>query len=331
MEGPWIISAPLPAVESLALGESGEGAGTSPTMPLASFVAQLERLSGMLANKAGVWQAGETLDLAHLGAVGCAMSAAPVLGAAIRCFADFFGAVQSATATHLAVDGDLARFSYKVLDNDIWPRRADAELTLGIVSGLVRHFAPDADRVLTVQFEAERGRSHAAIEAHLGRAGRCGEDNVLSVPLRLLDRPAPTAAASDDEAASFRTSVRALEHHLHHLRTGQPVSDRVLELLLARMGQEATDQDTIARELGMSCRTLHRRLDAEGASFKLLCQTARRNIGHALLLRSDVPMIEIAMRLGYSDHTAFSRAFSRWFGASPRALPKAGSGRRVTT
>ena len=75
----------------------------------------------------------------------------------------------------------------------------------------------------------------------------------------------------------------------------------------------------------------NRRLDAEGASFNLLCQIARRNIGHALLVRTDMPMIEIAMRLGYSDHTAFSRAFSRWFGASPRALRKAGSGRRATT
>ena len=43
-----------------------------------------------------------------------------------------------------------------------------------------------------------------------------------------------------------------------------------------------------------------------------------------------LPMIEIALRLGYSDHTAFSRAFSRWFGASPRELRRAGSGASIT-
>lgn len=329
MDGPWIISAPLPVVESLALDTPAAEAGAAPTMPLASFVAHLERLSGIAANQAAVWRAGEAMDLVHLGAVGCAMSAAPVLGAAIRCFAEFFGAVQSTTAARLDLDGDLARFRYRVLDNDIWPRRADAELTLGIVAGLVRRYAPEADRAVTVQFEAEPGRARSAIEAHLGRPCRCGDDNVLTVPLRLLDRPAPSPAASGDEA--FRAAVRALEQHLRMVRLDEPVSDRVLELLLARMGQEATDQDTIARELGMSCRTLHRRLDAEGASFHQICQLARQNIGRALLVRTGMPMIEIAMRLGYSDHTAFSRACSRWFGASPRALRKAGSGPSVTT
>ena len=50
----------------------------------------------------------------------------------------------------------------------------------------------------------------------------------------------------------------------------------------------------------------------------------------ALALMTLIPLVEIALRLGYSDHTAFSRAFSRWFGASPRELRRAGSGASIT-
>ena len=99
---------------------------------------------------------------------------------------------------------------------------------------------------------------------------------------------------------------------------------------MGRIGREAIDQDAIACHLGVSRRTLRRRLDAEGTSFHELTEVCRRNVGHALLVRSELPMIEIALRLGYSDHTAFSRAFSRWFGASPRELRRAGSGISIT-
>lgn len=111
----------------------------------------------------------------------------------------------------------------------------------------------------------------------------------------------------------------------------QPVSHRVWHAMMERIGRDDIDQDAIARAHGVSRRTLRRQLDAECTSFHELTESCRRNVGHALLVRTDLPMIEISMRLGYSDHTAFSRAFSRWFGASPRELRKAGSGASATT
>ena len=69
---------------------------------------------------------------------------------------------------------------------------------------------------------------------------------------------------------------------------------------------------------------LRRHLESNGTSFQELTEECRRIFGHALLVRSAVPLSEIAFRLGYSDQTAFSRAFSRWYGASPRALRQAG-------
>ena len=68
-----------------------------------------------------------------------------------------------------------------------------------------------------------------------------------------------------------------------------------------------------------------RALAAEGRPFHAILEECRRAHGFALLVRSDRLFGEIALLLGYSDQTAFSRAFSRWYGVSPRELRKMGA------
>lgn len=329
MDGSWIISRPLSAV-----GGTAEGGPEDPVMQLSDFAACLEAIAARSPDPLAVWRAGEAMQLADMGALGCAMALAPTLGAALRTFQRCFGAMQSASAVAFEVEDDRASFRYQILDNDIWPRRADSELTLGVLSGIIRRFAPEAERLCSVAFEHEPGAARPAFSAQTGTAVQVSETNAISFPARLLDRrrdpdPAP------DTGQAFRAAMQGLEAQIRADWLRQPASHRVLHTLMRRIGREATDQDAIARHLGVSRRTLRRQLDGEGTSFHELTETCRRNVGHALLVRSDLPMIEIAMRLGYSDHTAFSRAFSRWFGASPRELRKAGSrtgsGESVTT
>lgn len=326
MQGPWIISGPLAAVELAVLGAPSGESKDFGTLPLRSFVASLERLAAFAAGDgAAVWRAGEALSLVHLGTIGGAMAVAPTLGAALRCFVTYFGTVQSATSIRLEQDGDRIHLRYRILDETIWPRRADAELTLGIVASTVRRYAPDAGRAIAVQFEGPENASDRGIETRLRRPVRRGDDNCLTIPARLMDVARPAPAATGD-AGDFRDCLQLLNRHLSTVRALQPVSDRVRDLLLDRTGQGPTDQDSIARDLAMSRRTLRRRLEAEGTSFHELGEACRCSIGRALLTRTDLPIVEIAMRLGYSDHTAFSRAFSRWCGVPPRALRKGMSG-----
>ncbi|WP_437681921.1 AraC family transcriptional regulator [Sorangium sp. So ce131] len=82
--------------------------------------------------------------------------------------------------------------------------------------------------------------------------------------------------------------------------------------------------DEVARSLGTTGRTLRRRLQVERTSFRKLVEEVRRDHAADLLARSSVT--ETALRLGFSDTTAFSHAFRRWFGCPPRALR--GSGNR---
>nr|WP_276308928.1 AraC family transcriptional regulator [Euzebya rosea] len=81
----------------------------------------------------------------------------------------------------------------------------------------------------------------------------------------------------------------------------------------------------VARRLGMSERTLHRRLADEGASFQAIATQVRREAAEALLVTTDHPLADVAFLTGFADQSAFTRAFKRWTGLTPTAYRVAGA------
>lgn len=73
-----------------------------------------------------------------------------------------------------------------------------------------------------------------------------------------------------------------------------------------------------AELVGMSVRTLQRRLAQAGVSHHMLVAQARFATAAAVLERTDAKILELALDLGYSDHANFTRAFRRWAGCAPR-------------
>ena len=76
--------------------------------------------------------------------------------------------------------------------------------------------------------------------------------------------------------------------------------------------------ESVARALGASRQTLYRRLKAEGVTFEKLLDELRRRLALKLVREDGVSVKEAAYRLGFSDPAAFSRAYKRWTGSSPR-------------
>ncbi|HEY6099822.1 MAG TPA: AraC family transcriptional regulator ligand-binding domain-containing protein [Anaeromyxobacter sp.] len=141
------------------------------------------------------------------------------------------------------------------------------------------------------------GCAVAAIEVPLPAwTARLGTaDPELQATLRqLADRIGLGAAASDLEA-SVRARLRAL------LPGGAPEAARV------------------AGSLGLSERTLHRRLHAQGRTFREVLERFREAEAERLLSAGTLSLSEVALRLGFSDQTAWNRAFRRWKGMAPRA------------
>ncbi len=82
----------------------------------------------------------------------------------------------------------------------------------------------------------------------------------------------------------------------------------------------------IARRLGVSERTLHRRLADEGVSFQDVARRAQLDLAEGLLSRSDTSLGEVAFLTGFADQSAFSRAFRAHSGMTPLAFRGARSG-----
>jgi len=92
---------------------------------------------------------------------------------------------------------------------------------------------------------------------------------------------------------------------------------RVRHLLAAEVGRGHASSARVARALGLSERTLSRRLAAEGTSLRAILDGVRAETATALLHDPAVAIAEIAFFLGYSEPAAFHRSFKRWTGKTP--------------
>ena len=82
----------------------------------------------------------------------------------------------------------------------------------------------------------------------------------------------------------------------------------------------------VARTLGLSVRSLHRRLAQDGLSFRMLTEETRKELAEGLLRDERYSLSEIAFLTGFSEQSAFNRAFKRWIGRSPAQHRKLLSG-----
>jgi AraC-like DNA-binding protein len=117
---------------------------------------------------------------------------------------------------------------------------------------------------------------------------------------------------------------RVLEGQADRVPPGEtPPSEVVVGIrraLAVRLPRGEIDIETIARDVGMSTRTLQRRLFARGASFQELLDDVRRETAEKCVADGTLSIGEIAYLVGYSEPAAFHRAFRRWTGTTPQAF-----------
>jgi AraC-like DNA-binding protein len=284
-------------------------------MPLARFVRIAEQISEAADDPWLGWRVGLDFDLSQLGEMGRAVLAARSLGGALRRIVDYFSLIQDAGEVRLDIQGEDAAFSYRILDPDIWPRRQEALFTLGIFARFIRMAVGGAWTEARITLESDGAAPRPDAGRPLGvRCEADGETNVIRFPAAFLDRPlsAPTRGAPPDHARLARQV--ALK------RRRMPAALRVKIMIFQDMNDGHFNQEDVARALGMSSRTLRRRLAEEGVSFpQLLDECRMRLAAFEFRVRRDVSIAQTALRLGYSEHSTFTRAFSRWSGMPPRS------------
>ena len=284
------------------------------TTDLESFVRLLE-LAGDASAKHGLsWGVGLASDYATRGKIGRAVIGAKTLGAGLRRLESYYPLVQEATLLRLEIEDDWATLSYKILDPDIWPRQQDALYSLGLYANLIRIAALDVWGHVEITVEAEKEMIRSDLSRIVDTAV-CygGASNILRFPASALS--APLALAPPAELRLLDELSRTLDQK----KRAALVSERVRDLIFSDMCEGRATQENVAAALGMSTRTLRRRLAAENTSFRDLHDDCRmRAAAFEFRTRDVVSLSELAFKLGYSEHSTFTRAFSRWSGMAPK-------------
>jgi AraC-like DNA-binding protein len=109
----------------------------------------------------------------------------------------------------------------------------------------------------------------------------------------------------------------APENILLKYKNGSSLSARIRRRLRQFLPGEVPEFETLANELHMTPTTLRRRLHEEGASYQSIKDQLRRDLAIGYLSHSSRSVTNIALELGFSERSAFHRAFRKWTGASP--------------
>jgi AraC-like DNA-binding protein len=119
---------------------------------------------------------------------------------------------------------------------------------------------------------------------------------------------------------------RILERYCREILGRRPavqnLTYQVRELIANLLTTGEPTIDTVAREMRMSSRTLERRLSAEGLSYRRILDDIRRQLAERYLGDERLGLSQITYLLGYSEPTAFNRAFRRWTGVTPTQYRK---------
>lgn len=236
----------------------------------------------------------------------------PSLGEALARFARFFPVTFSGDEVIVQREGALVYVRHRVLGAPSAPR-SFGEFMLGLLARLIHELTSRPVKPIEIRF------AHAAPPSQT--------DVVEILPI------APTYSAVEDaivlDASDLGIAMRSpnpallavLERHgeerLACLPPLESFVDRVRALIFSELEDGNPNANHIADVLRISVRTLSRKLNELGTSHKVLLDEVRASLARRYLLEEQRAVNETAALLGFSEVSAFHRAFRRWYGQSP--------------
>jgi AraC-like DNA-binding protein len=188
------------------------------------------------------------------------------------------------------------------------------EITLSSLLGLGRHGTGQSLRAKLVELAQPMPKDYGkALEDFFGCGIQFGtQSNRLTLHRGDLDRHFISY-----NAELLEIVIPALEKSLEEQQSRKSLTEMVKWMVKQNLSGGRPDIQLIAGELGMSERTLQRRLTDEGSSFKQLLTETRREQAREFLIDPALDIKEVAFLLGYEDQNSFYRAFRLWEGDTP--------------
>jgi len=285
-------------------------------IPLARYIALFEAASLLLKDPVlGLRLGARTTPEDLLGPVGMLFLLAETLQGAIEDLSRYLSIWQSDTHVGVVRGVQKSEVIYQITEPTIWPRRQDTEFSISALCAFIRKMLERPWRPDEIHFEHAAPRSADAVQVRFAAPVRFGQAmNRIILSTAVLDRILPPRSKV---AAPF------LERHLLELAGNTPaaegsVSGQAGVVIARRLGRSPVSLAKVAEAMGISPRTLQRRLEAENVAFRDILRQQRQRVAEGLIATGKVPVSHIAEVVGYAESTVLSRAFKGWTGSSPR-------------
>lgn len=256
---------------------------------------------------------GQSVRLSHLGAMGYVLQTCENLGGVLMRIQRYHRLLHDINPIEHRIDGGHFELRWGVAHGK--PGALFDEAGIAALVQIGRQLFERVDTVAAVDFVNPPPRDARPFNDYFGCHVRWGQPVTrLVIPLALLQTPLPKAdpmllrlmEAQVDQQLSSRTADE-----------GDGLKQRTMQVVihLARHGLPELEQ--VAEALRLSPRVYYRRLAEAGLNFRDLRKDALRQIAEAHLTEGRLPIAEIGALLGYTETSAFSRAFKQWTGMSP--------------
>ena len=274
---------------------------------------------GMLAQIAGrnddpdlPLKIGAAFEVRHLGLAGYVLLSCATLGEVGRQIGRYYRLMGDMGGSSLQVNGAVAEDVFEWQEaappppalEQLW---AAATVTLG------RWLTGRSDLRWEAHFRLPRPLNVQLYERLFGGRLHFGQDRTrLVFPAWVLELPIAMASPELRE----RAEAQALE--VLRAQEQEPEIRRRTRLLVGQqLASGRASLEAVAPMLGLSGRTLHRRLAECGSSFRQLLDEVRQSRAERFLRNLSLPLAEIAFMLGYAEQSSFQHAFQRWTGLTP--------------
>jgi AraC-like DNA-binding protein len=284
-------------------------------IPMANYIALMRAARTLTGEPALALHYGEEVDLSELSITGLIMNASETMG-------DAFAQMNRFGRLAIEYDGGGDRFAMKMDVRGVWlvDTRANpndfpelTEVTFARMVCSPRRFVP-RPHVLEVHV------------THPAPSYRAEYDRIFRCPV-VFDAEW-NALRMDPETPKFRVALQPryvfgvlgerAEMLLKELEQSRTTRGRVESLLMPILHTGDIGMDVIAARMAVSRQTLFRRLKAEDITFEKLLDDLRHRLAKDYLSGRKASVNETGYLVGFSDPAAFSRAFKRWTGKSPR-------------
>lgn len=290
-------------------------AGAEARIDFAKHAALIEAAAAALDDPCFGLHFGAGLDPLDAGALGYLAANSPSLRAAIGNYIRYLATTTEGYRARLEEDGRLARLLVEPADPQAPPGGQCTEFALAATM--------NACRFVT----GRRLTPRAVLMRHPRRAGAEAFRKYFGIPVRfaadsyaiVLDRAQLALPCSSADPRLFRIVKAHCDALLKQSRQAEDFRDEVAHLVGSLLPTGTATTAHVAQRLGLSERSLSRRLAGEGTSFRAIVQQQRQRLALRYLDDPQVRPTQIAYLLGYAEPSAFSHAFRRWTGESPAA------------